>query len=98
MITAIKAYDELRNRLGEFRKGTNLSTAYTSDTMWGSINSELILEWEDVELKSEAVVGGSALFLVRCDGLQTAGIFANLGAAVAEFQRQCALWEAEHGT
>lgn len=95
MITVTQAHEELRNRLGEFRKGTSLATAYTSETMWGSMNSELILEWEDVELKSEAVVGGYALFFVRCDGLQTAGIFADLGEAVAEFQKQCALWEAQ---
>lgn len=97
MITMNQVHNALIKRMGEFRQGTVLSISYRTG-MLGTVNDELLLEWEDVELKSKDVVGGYPLFLVRCQELETAGIFADLGEAVAEFQRQCALWEAEHGT
>lgn len=100
MITVTQAYEELRVRMGKFRKGTALQLNFDYGEFL-SISPEtvtVILDWEGVELKGEASNSDSpALFFVRCQALETAGIFAELGAAVAEFKNQCAAWEAQHG-
>jgi len=106
MITINQAHDTLKRRLGQFREGTDLSINRI-EGMRGVSNDnfpttqervELVLEWNGVELKSKGGINDSALFLVRCQSLETAGIFADLGAAVAEFNRQCVVWEAQHAT
>jgi len=103
MITINQAHDMLKGRLNQFREGTDLSInrieGMRGDKLFTSRHRvELVLKWNGVELKSNGVTDDSALFLVRCQSLETAGIFADLGAAVAEFNRQCVVWEAQHAT